>query len=82
MVRDQIAEIPRLASEEGVASFKYYMFYKGLDLAGASSDASGYTMSENYDLGHLFEIMEQVAKAQDDEAARGSRSPSTASSPS
>ena len=40
------------------------MFYKGLDLAGASSDASGYTMSENYDLGHLFEIMEQVARAQ------------------
>jgi len=64
MVRDQIGEIERLAGEDGVASFKYYMFYKGMDLAGASSDAAGYTMSENYDLGHLFEIMEQVARAQ------------------
>jgi len=65
MVRDQIGEIERLVAEEGVASFKYYMFYKGLDLSGASSDASGYTMSEDYDLGHLFEIMEQVARVQE-----------------
>ena len=72
MVRDQVDEIERLASEEGVTSFKYYMFYKGLDLSGASSDASGYTMSENYDLGHLFEIMEQVARAQG-ERTDGSR---------
>ena len=74
MVRDQISEIPRLASEEGVTSFKYYMFYKGLDLSGASSDASGYTMSENYDLGHLFEIMEQVAKAHGESGSRVSLS--------
>jgi dihydroorotase-like cyclic amidohydrolase len=74
MVQDQISEIPRLASDEGVTSFKYYMFYKGLDLAGASSDASGYTMSENYDLGHLFEIMEQVAKAQQTSGSRVSLS--------
>jgi dihydroorotase-like cyclic amidohydrolase len=72
MLRDQIGEIERLATEDGVTSFKYYMFYKGLDLSGASSDASGYTMSENYDLGHLFEIMEQVAKAQG-ERTDGSR---------
>jgi dihydroorotase-like cyclic amidohydrolase len=72
MVRDQVGEIGRLVESEGVTSFKYYMFYKGLDLSGASSDASGYTMSENYDLGHLFEIMEQVAKAQD-ERTDGSR---------
>src|SRR5215211_7328135 len=53
MVRDQVDEIESLVRDEGVTSFKYYMFYKGLDLSGASSDASGYTMSENYDLGHL-----------------------------
>src|SRR5918998_3790794 len=64
MTRDQVGEIEGLVAEEGVASFKYYMFYKGLDLSGASSDASGYTMSEEYDLGHLFEIMEQVARIQ------------------
>src|ERR671928_1629240 len=63
MVRDQVGEIGSLVRDEGITSFKYYMFYKGLDLSGASSDASGYTMSENYDLGHLFEIMEQVVKA-------------------
>jgi len=65
MTREQVGEIPRLADSDGVASFKYYMFYKGLDLSGGSRDAAGYTMSENYDLGHLFEIMEQVAKVQD-----------------
>ena len=64
MTREQVGEIQQLAGEEGVASFKYYMFYKGLDLSGGSSDAEGYTMSENYDLGHLFEIMEQVSEAQ------------------
>jgi len=64
MAWEQIGEIERLVGEDGVASFKYYMFYKGMDLAGASSDAAGYTMSENYDLGHLFEIMEQVARVQ------------------
>jgi dihydroorotase-like cyclic amidohydrolase len=62
MVREQVGEIERLVAEDGVTSFKYYMFYKGLDLSGASSDARGYTMSENYDLGHLFEIMEQVSR--------------------
>ena len=64
MTREQIGEIEDLVADEGVASFKYYMFYKGLDLSGASSDASGYTMSEEYDLGHLFELMEQVARIQ------------------
>src|ERR671920_480385 len=72
MVRDQVGEIGNLVRDGGVTSFKYYMFYKGLDLSGASSDASGYTMSEDYDLGHLFEIMEQVAKAQA-ESTDGSR---------
>ena len=64
MMREQVGEIERLVGEDGVASFKYYMFYKGMDLAGASSDAAGYTMSDSYDLGHLFEIMEQVARVQ------------------
>jgi allantoinase len=64
MIREQVDEIERLVAEEGVASFKYYMFYKGLDLSGASSDARGYTLSEEYDLGHLFEIMEEVARVQ------------------
>jgi dihydroorotase-like cyclic amidohydrolase len=61
MTSEHIAEIPWLVSEMGVSSFKYYMFYKGFNLAADSRDAESYTMSEDYDLGHLFEIMEQVA---------------------
>ncbi len=61
MTAEHIAEIPWLVSEMGVSSFKYYMFYKGFNLAADSRDAQSYTMSEDYDLGHLFEIMEQVA---------------------
>jgi dihydropyrimidinase/allantoinase len=61
MLHAQVGEIPALVERHGVTSFKYYMFYKGLDLAGASLDAGSYTMAEHYDLGHLFEIMEAVA---------------------
>jgi len=64
MTREQIGEIDWLVNHQGVTSFKYYMFYKGLDLGGASSDAKGYTMSDSYDLGHLYEIMEQVTQLQ------------------
>lgn len=70
MSSEHIAEIPWLIDEMGVSSFKYYMFYKGFDLAAASQDAKAYTMAENYDLGHLFEIMEAVAEAQKTRSAR------------
>ncbi|HEX9710959.1 MAG TPA: dihydroorotase family protein [Actinomycetota bacterium] len=63
MTAEHVHEIPWLVGEMGVASFKYYMFYKGLNLAADSRDARGYTMAEEYDLGHLFEIMEAVAAA-------------------
>jgi len=62
-----LGEIPQLIERHGVGSFKYYMFYKGLDLSGVRP-AHAETMSETYDLGHLFEILEQVAAA----AQRGS----------
>ncbi|TMK22206.1 MAG: dihydropyrimidinase [Actinobacteria bacterium] len=61
MTAEHIREIPWLADEMGVTSFKYYMFYKGLNLSADSRDAKAYTMAEEYDLGHLFEIMEAVA---------------------
>ena len=64
MLPEHIAEIPWLVSEMGVSSFKYFMFYKGFNLASDSRDAQAYTMSEDYDLGHLFEIMEKVAEVQ------------------
>lgn len=63
MTSEHAREIPWLIDEMGVTSFKYYMFYKGLNLSADSRDAASYTMTDEYDLGHLFEIMETVAAA-------------------
>lgn len=68
MVREQVAEISDLAGTKGILSYKYFMFYQGLDLAGDSQDATGYTMSADYDLAHLLEIMEAVSAANADRA--------------
>lgn len=68
MVREQVAEISELAGKQGILSYKYYMFYRGLDLAGDSHDATSYTMSSEYDLAHLLEIMEAVSQANADRA--------------
>lgn len=62
MTAEHVREIPWLAEEMGVSSFKYYMFYKGFNLSADSRDARSYTMADEYDLGHLFEIMEKVAE--------------------
>ena len=61
MTSEHITEIPWLV-EQGISSFKYYMFYKGINLSADSRDAKSYTMADEYDLGHLFEIMEKVAE--------------------
>jgi dihydropyrimidinase/allantoinase len=63
MTSQQIDEVDWLVREMGVGSFKYYMFYKGLNLAGSSTDAAAYTMSDVYDLGHLFRFMQAVSAA-------------------
>jgi dihydroorotase-like cyclic amidohydrolase len=64
MTVEQIGEIPALVADHGVSSFKYYMFYKGFDLAANSRDARSFTMSDEYDLGHLYLILEQLAATQ------------------
>lgn len=63
MTSGQLEEVDWLVSAQGVASFKYYMFYKGLNLTGDSTRGSDYTMSDSYDLGHLYLFMQQVAAA-------------------
>ncbi|HYY87504.1 MAG TPA: dihydroorotase family protein [Chloroflexota bacterium] len=63
MTSQQIDEVDWLVSKMGVGSFKYYMFYKGLNLAASSTDASAYTMSDVYDLGHLYRFMQAVSAA-------------------
>ena len=62
MDNDQLDDIPWLV-EQGVASFKYYMFYKALTLSADSTKGKDYTMADEYDLGHLYEIMVRVAEA-------------------
>lgn len=55
----QVDEIEWLV-EQGVVTYKYFMFYKGLNLGANSTVAP--TMSDCYDLGHLYRIMERVAE--------------------
>jgi dihydropyrimidinase/allantoinase len=61
MTESQLDEVDWLV-ESGVTSFKYYMFYKGLNLTADSTRASEYTMADTYDLGHLFLLMERVSE--------------------
>lgn len=63
MTSEQLDEVDWLVESQGVGSFKYYMFYKGLNLAADSTQASAYTMSDCYDLGHLYRFMQRVAEA-------------------
>lgn len=61
MTEPQLDEVDWLV-DSGVTSFKYYMFYKGLNLTADSTRASEYTMADTYDLGHLFLLMERVSE--------------------
>jgi len=67
ITRTHVEEIPELISKFGVSSFKYYMFYKGLTLKGESKKGSvekEYLLSDDpYDLGHLYVLMQTIAKA-------------------
>lgn len=64
MTPAQIDEIDWLV-RSGVGSFKYYMFYKGLNLSSSSTAAADYTMSDVYDLGHLYRYMQAVRAVSD-----------------
>jgi dihydropyrimidinase/allantoinase len=63
MTTEQLGEVDWLVGEQGVGSFKYYMFYKGLNLTSDSMRGSAHTMADTYDLGHLYLLMRQVAAA-------------------
>ena len=58
----QLDEVEWLVENAGVGSFKFYMFYKALTLSADSTKGSAYTMAENYDLGHLYELMTRVSQ--------------------
>jgi dihydroorotase-like cyclic amidohydrolase len=62
MTAAQLDEVEWLVENAGVGSFKFYMFYKSLTLSADSTKGSAYTMAENYDLGHLYELMTRVSQ--------------------
>jgi len=63
MSSEQLAEVDWLVGQAGVSTFKYYMFYKMLDLSG-SARSDGYLMlKESLDLGFLYRFMTEVARA-------------------
>lgn len=71
MTTSQLDEVDWMVREAGITSFKYYMFYKGLNLSSSSTDAAAYTMSDSYDFGHLYTMMEKVAEADRNHGDRG-----------
>jgi dihydropyrimidinase/allantoinase len=62
MNNEQMAEIEWLVKECGVCTFKYYMFYKSLDLAGSSSSGSYLMVHEPLDLGFLYDLMSEIRR--------------------
>lgn len=63
---EHIMEIEWLVREGGVSTFKYYMFYKLLNLAGSSPDAMNYLMTDTpVDLGFLYKYMKEVSRVND-----------------
>jgi dihydropyrimidinase/allantoinase len=59
---DQMNEIEMLVSEFGVSTFKYFMFYKMLDLTGAAGSDKYLLLNTSYDLGFLYNYMQEVAR--------------------
>jgi dihydropyrimidinase/allantoinase len=62
MNQEQMKEIETLVDEFGVSTFKYYMFYKMLDLTGAPGSDKYLMLDSSYDLGFLYFYMKAVAK--------------------
>ena len=65
MQASHIDEIPTLATEFGVTSFKIFMFYGGHGLHGASDDQASFLMTppgERYDYAHFEFIMRGIAE--------------------
>ena len=59
----QIKEMEWLVREGGVSTFKYYMFYKLLNLAGSSADGTNYLMTDTpVDFGFLYKYMKEVGR--------------------
>lgn len=63
MSSEQINEIEWLVKEGGVSTFKYYMFYKSLDLSGDKPSGDYLMLSKDVlDFGFLYRLMSEVAR--------------------
>ena len=59
----QIREMEWLVREGGCSTFKYYMFYKLLNLAGSAADGTNYLMTDTpVDFGFLYKYMKEVSR--------------------
>ncbi|MFV9429843.1 dihydroorotase [Rhodococcus aetherivorans] len=68
MSKQHIGEIPALASEQGVTSFKIFMFYGSHGLHGRSTSQNDFLMipeDERYDIAHFEFVMRGVQKARE-----------------
>lgn len=69
MSKEHISELPVLAKDFGITSFKIFMFYGGFGLHGASSSQRDFLMlpeGENYDIAHFEAVMRGVQKLRDE----------------
>ena len=62
MTPEQVEEIEMMVKDFGVSTFKYYMFYKMLDLTGAAGSDKYLLLNTSYDLGFLHRYMQEVAR--------------------
>lgn len=68
MSKEHIGEIPALAADQGVTSFKIFMFYGSHGLHGRSASQSDFLMipeDERYDIAHFEFVMRGVQKARE-----------------
>jgi allantoinase len=68
MSAEHIGEIPALVGEQGVTSFKIFMFYGSHGLHGRSADQNSFLMipeGERYDLAHFEFVMRGVQAARE-----------------
>ncbi len=62
MTREQLSEMEWLVRDCGVSTFKYYMFYKMLDLAGSSRSEAYLMLEDSLDFGFLYRLMKEVSR--------------------
>ncbi|MBI2165477.1 MAG: dihydroorotase family protein [Chloroflexi bacterium] len=61
MTHSHVEEIAALVEGFGVSTFKFYTFYKTLNLAGSGASREYIKSEDAYDSGHLYRIMRAIA---------------------